>query len=575
MFPLQTLKKIADPIFLYMNKKIFLALLLLISISSVILLLAARYTDRLIDPYIRSLLEEQKPINHRIDYKKIRVNLFTKIIKISDVRMYPDSSLVKDENLWFEINVSTIKLTDFSIIDMLFHKSLHIGDFLVIKPSVVMNLPRKPADKIIKEVTVDSVLVASTPLLTSIALERLILSGGTFRLIHDNKILASSPEINFIGQQITLKKNSSQDPIGYSYGDINVFLSNIILNPESGLYDMSLGSFAIHKKDSSVVLKDFRMIPKYDKKEFPKHSDFQSNRLDVKVGRIDVAGVGFVRLLEGLPLNISKILIDSVYADIYRNKNIPVDPNKFPLFFNESFLKISLPLVLDTVMITNSRLLYNELAEGKTTAGEIMLNDFNISTYGLSNFVIDSSIKNEMKVFINAKIMDEGPMHVELDLPLQGNLRDFRCIGSVGAMELFPVNGMLEPSLHMIFKTGKLNRLTFDFTANDNVSRGWMEFLYQDLDVVLLKKEPGKEFGFLSFMANSMTLSNNPSHRRDLKTVEIGFERDKNKGIIGYIWRTIQSGLVRTILPTNKYRINKTPPPVQKENNREKRRKGN
>jgi hypothetical protein len=141
-------------------------------------------------------------------------------------------------------------------------------------------------------------------------------------------------------------------------------------------------------------------------------------------------------------------------------------------------------------------------------------------------------------------------------------------------MKLFPINGMLEPSLHMIFKAGKLNRLTFDFTANNNVSKGWMEFLYQDLDVVLLKKDPGKEYGFLSFMANAMTLSNNPAKGKELKTVEIGFERDKNKGIIGYIWRTIQSGLIRTILPTNKYKINKIQPPVQKENKQEKQRKG-
>ena len=75
-------------------------------------------------------------------------------------------------------------------------------------------------------------------------------------------------------------------------------------------------------------------------------------------------------------------------------------------------------------------------------------------------------------------------------------------------------------------------------------------------------------------MANAVTLSNNPVNGKDIKAVEIGFERNKNKGIIGYIWRTIQSGLVRTILPTNKYTINKIPPPVQKENKKEKQRKG-
>jgi hypothetical protein len=54
-----------------------------------------------------------------------------------------------------------------------------------------------------------------------------------------------------------------------------------------------------------------------------------------------------------------------------------------------------------------------------------------------------------------------------------------------------------------------------------------------------------------------MTLSNNPAPGKNLKIVEIGFERDKNKGIINYVWKTIQSGMVHTILPIKKYQINR------------------
>jgi len=553
-----------------MKKKLLWAFLLLILIIGSLVFFVTKYTDRILDPYVRSLLEEQKPMNHRIEYGKIRVNLIEGLIKIMDVRIYPDTNLVKNENMWFEINVSTIKLTDFSIWKMLFHKSLIIGDLVCIKPEVYVHLPLVTAEKIIEEVAEEKKPESKAPLLTNISLERMILAGGNFQLIRNDTILASSPDINLTVQQINLVRNSKADPIGYTYGDVIVYLSDITLNPGSGLYNMSLGSLSYHKKDTTAVLKGFRMVPKYDKQEFFKHVNFQGDRLDVKVGRIDVARVGFRRLLAGLPLKISCVRIDSVDADIFRDKNVPVDLNRFPLFYNESFLKLGLPLVLDTVMITNSKLVYSEIAEGKTTAGEITLNDFNISTYALSNVVTDSTIAHEMRLFVKAKLMDEGPMNIELALPLEGNLRDFRCTGSVGAMKLFPVNGMLEPLLKIIFKGGKLNRMTFDFTANDNVSKGWMEFLYQDLDVELLGSEPGKEKGFLSFMANAVAMSNNPAPGKDLKIVEIGMERDKNKGLIGYVWRTIQSGLVRTIIPTNKYQINKTQHAEQKEKEKEK-----
>jgi len=84
-----------------------------------------------------------------------------------------------------------------------------------------------------------------------------------------------------------------------------------------------------------------------------------------------------------------------------------------------------------------------------------------------------------------------------------------------------------------------------------------MEFLYKDLDVALLKKDPDKERGFISALVNTVALSDNPAPGKDLKIVEIGYERDKNKGIINYLWKTIQSGMTRTILPQKKYQINR------------------
>jgi len=558
-------------------KKLAIAAAILVVVFGALIILSGVYADRILDPFVRSALEQNKPMNHRIEYKKISINLFKGFIKIKDVKMTPVPELNKDENIWMEMTVSTIRLTDFNIRKMLFDKALSIGDIDILQPEVIVHLPLNPPEEIIDSVQGDRADRAKKQALKSISLERILISGGSFKLVRNDVILASSPAINFTTEDISIIKNNQDDPIGYTYGKMRLSLSDISLYSESGLYDMSVDGFTANKSDSTIVLQGFRMIPKYDKKEFSGKLEFQSDRIDLFIDEVKLARIGIEQLIAGGPLRISAIKLDSVNADIFRDKNLPVDINRFPLFYNESFLKLSLPIFLDTVMITNSKLLYNELSEGKTTAGEIILSDFNLSTYALSNQVLDSTIVHEMRLFVNAKVMGEGPMNIELALPLEGNLRDFRCTGSVGAMQLFPVNGMLEPMLNMIFKGGKLNRMTFDFTANDNVSKGWMEFLYQDLDVVVLGKEPGKEKGFVSFMANTVTMSNNPAPGKDLKTVEIGTERDKNKGLIGYIWRTIQSGMVRTIIPTNKYEIKSksAETKVKKDNQKKKTKEKN
>jgi hypothetical protein len=319
---------------------------------------------------------------------------------------------------------------------------------------------------------------------------------------------------------------------------------------------MSLEKFSFDKHDSSMVLTGFKMKPKFDKKEFSGKLQFQDDRFDVEISSISIDRIGIRRLFDGQPLHISKVLLDMVTADIYRDKNVAFDFTRFPPYYNESFLKLSIPLLIDTLSIVNSTIIYGELPEGRTEEGIIRLENFNLQSYNLNNHPVEDSIESVMKLDIQANVMGEGPMNVELILPLEGDLHKIRCSGSVGAMQLSPLNAMLEPSINMKFNAGMVTRMTFSFSGDDNLSDGWMEFLYKDIDVVILKKDEGKEWGFVSFVANKMTHSNNPAPgKTEIKSVKIGYERDKNKGMINFIWKTIQSGMVRTILPMNKYDI--------------------
>jgi hypothetical protein len=537
-------------------KKILLYVVLgLVAILIAIFILLGRYTDRVIDPYVRSLLENTKPMGHKIEYSKIRVNLFQKVIILKQVRMFPDSALTEND-LKFEVNVKEVRLTGFSIREMLFDKTLTIDEFLIEKPEVVVTLPLE-AKEVIEDVKKEEPPKKSSQLLKKIMLSKITLEGGSFKLIRNDIILASSPNITIYAKEINLEKNSKDEPIGFTYGDYTISLTTINLHSESSLYDITLGSFTASKNDLTILLNNLVVSPKYDKKEFSKKLDFQNDRFDLKIKEMAITHTGLWKLLENKPLEITMLRIDSLDADIYRDKNVAFNFNRFPTFYNESFRKIDIPLLIDTVMITNSRINYGELVAERPSAGNIRLENFELQTYNLTTLVEEDTNVNVMHIYVQAKVMGEGPLNAELILPLEGNLRVFECSGSVGSMQLSPLNDMLEPSINMKFNAGKVNRMTFYFKADDNASKGWMEFLYNDIDVVLLKKDPDKQWGFVSLLANTMTLSNNPAPGKDLKIVEIGYERDKNKGIINYVWKTIQSGMIHTILPIKKYQINR------------------
>lgn len=538
-------------------KKILIGTIVLMIVLGALFILSGIYADRIIDPFVRTLLNENKPLNHKIDYRKIKVNLFKRYIKVKDVNMIPVPGLNKDENLWMEISVSTIRLNDFDIKAMLFDKALNIKDINILQPDVKIHLPLNPPKEILDSIQGDTIQHVKKQLLKSISLERILISEGSFKLLRDSIVLANSTSINFVAEQINLVKNSLEEPIGYTYGNIKISLSDIALHSESGLYDMKMDHFSASKNDSTIILKGFRMTPKYSKKEFSDQLRFQDDRFDVVIGEVAIERISFENLFKNDILKVSAITIDSLQADIYRDKNVAFNVNKFPLFHNEMFLKIGIPFYLDTLQILNSVIQYGELTEGRSQEGFIRLDDFHLYSYNLTNDVVTDTTSNVMHLTVNAKVMGEGPLNAELTLPLENDTRAIECKGSIGAMNLAPLNAMLEPSLNLKFNTGRLDRMTFAFTGNDTRSSGWMEFLYHDLNVELLKKEAEKQWGFISFMANTMTLSNNPAPGKELKIVSIGYDRDKNKGMINYIWKTIQSGMIHTILPVKKYQINR------------------
>ncbi len=548
-----------------MKKLIWILLLTLAALALILFILLGRYTDRVIDPYVRSLLEQTRPMNHRIDYKRIRVNLFEKFIVLRDVQMYPDSALTEND-LRIMVKVKQIRLTGFGIRAMLFDKKLNINEFVINNPEVIVYLPKKTSD-VIEDVAQKKEPKKGSPLLTQIFLDKIRLTGGSFQLIRDQVVIARSPDIQFLAEGIELEKNNAEEPIGFKYEDYTVTLQQIDFHTESSLYKFNLDHFEMRRRDRSITLEGLRFTPVDDKREFSGKLDYQNDRFDIYLGRLVLMHTGLMNLPEGKPFQITSLKIDSLDADIYRDKNVTFDFSRFPVFYNESFLKIELPLIIDTLVIAGSRIHYQELSEGRAAPGSILLEEFTARAYDLTNLVEADTAENNMHFFIEARVMGEGRLRAELILPLEGELRDFRCLGSVGAMHLKPLNDMLEPAINIRIEGGLLDRMTFDFTATDNQSKGWMEFLYHDLDVVLLKKEGDekkskdkkgkeeKERGFISFVANQVAHSNNPPPGKPVRVVEIGYERDKNKGIINYIWKTIQSGLVRTIVPSSKYLI--------------------
>jgi hypothetical protein len=97
-----------------------------------------------------------------------------------------------------------------------------------------------------------------------------------------------------------------------------------------------------------------------------------------------------------------------------------------------------------------------------------------------------------------------------------------------------------------------MDGLNFQFTANNTKATGNMTLLYHDLKIAVKNKQTNDTTALkeriVSILANNMILNSNPLPRKEVRIGTIDFERDPERFVFGYVFRSILSGMKSSLL---------------------------
>jgi len=320
---------------------------------------------------------------------------------------------------------------------------------------------------------------------------------------------------------------------------------------KDGFYAARASKIDLNIADSSLKVDTFRLVPQYSMMEFGEKHGLQTDRFDVAAGLMQVSGIDFAGMIEDKNFNIKQILVDHLDANIFRDKNIPFDYNNFPALPQTLLRKIHVPLRIDQFTVQRSRVEYRELLEGSGEEGMVFLSDLELKVTNVSS----SPSTIPMKVDAHALLYGQGRMNVSIIMPLDVTRDTFEFHGNLGRMDFSAFNPMAVPNGHIRFESGLLDSVYFEAHANNQYASGLMTMLYQNISVNLLnKKRPDMhKKGFLSFMANTVIHKSNLSgNEYNTRVAEMYFQRDPNKGLINYLWKTVFSGMKNSMQPGGK-----------------------
>lgn len=312
-------------------------------------------------------------------------------------------------------------------------------------------------------------------------------------------------------------------------------------------YSVSAKSYTFSYPDAGLTIADFAVRNRYERFEFNKHIDFQTDWFDLNLASIRLSGINLDKLMNET-FEVQKIALNGGKFTIFRDLNVPLDSTKYVPLPQELLRKVKHPVFIDSISVSTDIDIYIVPAHG-TGLGYVSFRDLK---GGIKNITTRPGANpNSMKLSAKGLLNGLGEFQAKVDFPFKPGESIFNMKGSVGNVELATLNNMLIPIAAVEVRSGTNNSLTFNFSGNNDYSKGGMSFQYENLKVNILDRETYQSTGLnnnlRTFFANSFVVRGQNPNLFKLHEGDIFYKRDKSRSIFNFWAKSLLSGAVSSI----------------------------
>ena len=553
------------------NKKLLIILSSIVSFIIALMLIAQLIIGNILENKLDEALDKKENKKYKLDIGKVKVNLFTMTLIFKNVEITPDSLFLNELKVptkhaknAFSLKIPVVRIRNIGVYNYLVHKEISIDDFIinnavynVYKSVASKSTTSKPTPNATPKFKMDSIVI---PGIDGVSINNITISSFSFNVINlqNNDTSFAAINLNLNYENIQLVKNNPDKPsLKLLSKNVDINMSGEKFNLPGGKYTLQFGSLNFNMDKASMILKDFKITPRYNLSTMAKMSKFQYEIYTCDIKSVEIQSIYPFKIIQTSNLFISKIIIDSMDLSIYKDKHFPFDTTKRPLIPTQSLKLLKTQLYVDSVIIKNSHLNYSELHDMTDVPMKVNLGSLNATVNNITS-IKDSIYKNSiMKVVLRANLQNTIPMGVNIYFRLNSVADTFSFNGWLGNGNMKLFNKILLPAIGIKFDAGTLDGVKFTARANTTYAIGEMTMLYHDLDGVVVRKNMKETNKLLSWVANTAMIQNNPIPGRDKRVEPMYFNRVMYKGLGNFLWKTLQSGITATLIPTMDSRVQK------------------
>ncbi|HMH31409.1 MAG TPA: hypothetical protein VK543_00175, partial [Puia sp.] len=282
----------------------------------------------------------------------------------------------------------------------------------------------------------------------------------------------------------------------------------------------------------------FRLQPKMDRDSFFATQPIEKDYISVSSGPIQASTVNIIKDNKDTGFAINKLSLDHFFIKAERDKRRPDDTILYKPLLAKMIQKIPFHFAVDTLVLQNSTVWHNVIAEKTGEEGTIFFTDVNGSIGDLRTFRINNH--DSLRIRVYAKLMGKGNLYMRFRQSYSDSLQGFLLAARMGKFDMPDLDRILVPLTRIRIARGVIDTLWLQASANDLLAFGSMEIDYRKLHVEKLDKNEKKQ-GFISWLANIIVRT------RNRKKGTIYVERLQDKAIFNYWGKIALSGLLTNI----------------------------
>ena len=496
-------------------KKTFVVLFSVLAVLLILFIVAKIVITNRVEDQIQNMLGKSS------EYEELDVNLLQREIILKDLNYLEAGN---------SVHADKISLDGISFFKYVTSDKLHIDNFLLENPQIIVSRADSTAKKSSKN-----------KFSQDISIGNLRAINGSFRLrregIKGNEVFFRFPEVQI--SKISVDSASLKNTIPFKYKAYHVEGDSlrVNLNPE---HFVAAGHLMLDNGKTSI--KDFRIIPYYDKPTFDKKIPYEKDRVSLRVESVELDSLSFAFKKGSLYLHNPNMNISGGNLQVYRNKVLPDDPSKRVLY---SQMLRNAPLKLDfkNVTVKNSHIGYEEKMKDQRPPASVVFDIQKADIQNISNIGLDRKDFPRTKVHVDATFQKVTPLSVDWSFGTANTNDKFRFSGKFGAVPGDALTSLLRPAMSMEAK-GKIKEAWFTFTGNDELLTGDVRLNYDKFKFVWLEKGKREKKDIFTAIANLFV--DNDGISGDDVSKEVSVERDVHVSFWGYVWSGLRAGVRET-----------------------------